>query len=83
MDETSNLRDDRAPWVGAVANWVIETGELLQQVQRMLEDAQVDPSSLASAPRDLLPRVRQCRAQIPCPESIRAWVDSMRCVDRG
>ena len=63
--------------VGAVSTWVAETGELLGQIQRLLEGAQVDPSALGSAPKDLLPRVRQCRAQIPCADAIRAWVNSM------
>jgi hypothetical protein len=63
--------------VGAVSRWVKETGELLQQVQRLLEGAEIDPSGIALSPKDLLPRVRECRAQLPCADSIRAWVDSM------
>jgi len=81
MAESSDLREGGAQVVGAVSTWVRETGELLQQLQRLLEGAELDPSIIGLAPKDLLPRVRQCRAQIPCPESIRAWVDSMRPAD--
>ena len=65
---------------GAVADWVEQVGRFLGVVQAALEQSR--PREDASAEvRALAPQlpalIRQCRAQVPTPEMIRTWVQTL------
>lgn len=71
-----NDRREGADVVAAVRTWVAGTSQLLGDLQALLEGAQFNGTPPDSAARELLPRVRQCRAQVPCGDAIRVWVNA-------
>lgn len=65
---------------GAVTEWVDQVGRFLGVLQVTLEECRPkeDASAEVRAMAGQLPAlIRQCRAQVPTPEMIRAWVKSL------
>ena len=65
---------------GAVADWVEQVGRFLGVVQAALEQSRPREDATAEV-RALVVQlpalIRQCRAQVPTPEMIRTWVQTL------
>ena len=79
MGSSSDL-PDAGQLAGAVSQWVRSTADVLRDVQHVLEVVQFGTTAIPIdlVPKDLLPRVRECRAQAPTVEGVRAWLDVMK-----
>lgn len=77
MGSSSDLPGDAGQLAGAVSQWVRSTADVLRDVQHVLEAVQFGATTnpIDLVPKDLLPRVRECRAQAPTIEGVRAWLD--------
>lgn len=65
---------------GAVAQWVEQVGRFLGVVQAALEQSRPkdDASAEVRAVAGQLPAlIRQCRAQVPTPEMIHTWIQTL------
>jgi hypothetical protein len=64
----------------AVATWVEQVGQFLGVVQAVLEQSRPSEDATAEvrAVAGQLPAlIRQCRAQVPTPDMIRTWVQTL------
>ena len=65
---------------GAVADWVEQVGRFLGVVQAALEQSRPREDATAEV-RALVAQlpalIRQCRAQVPTPEMIQTWVQTL------
>ena len=71
---------------GAVTDWVQQVGQFLGVVQAALEQSRPreDATAEVKALSLQLPAlIRQCRAQVPTPEMIRTWVQTLANDRRG
>jgi hypothetical protein len=76
----SDLTGEVAEVSGAVSAWVEQVGRFLGVVQAALEQSRPreDATAEVRAVAGQLPAlIRQCRAQVPSPEMIRTWVQTL------